>query len=126
MRRRLHSYLPAFLIALTVQIFAPIAASWAAAIAASDPLSFAEVCHNGAASALNEQGDHGGQQQDRCDGCSVCCLVTVSGSVDTPRIDTFSVPYRAHARIGWHDQASPVRSAHYGSSAQARAPPLLS
>jgi hypothetical protein len=124
MRRRLQIYLPAFLIALMVQIFAPIAASWTAAVAASDPLRFAEVCHS--ASTFNQKGDQGGQQHDRCDACSICCLATANGSIDTPRIDTFSVPYRAHAPIGWNDQASLVGSARYNTSARARAPPLLS
>jgi hypothetical protein len=124
MRRRLQIYLPAFLIALMVQIFAPIAASWTAAIAVSDPLSFAEICHS--ASTFNQKGDQGGQQHDRCDACSICCLATANGSVETPRIHTFSVPYRAHANIGWHDQASAVGSVRYSSSAQARAPPLFS
>ncbi len=37
MRRRLRKFFPIVLIALTVQIFAPIGACWAASIAASDP-----------------------------------------------------------------------------------------
>jgi len=125
MRRRLRNYLPVFLIALTVQIFAPIAASWAAVVAASDPLSFAEVCRSGA-SALNQKGDQGGQQHDWCDACSICCLATANGSVATPPVNTFSVPHRAHALIAWHDQATTVCSARYNTNAQARAPPLFS
>ena len=39
MRRRLNNFLPIVLIALLVQIFAPIGACWAASIAASDPLA---------------------------------------------------------------------------------------
>ena len=39
MRRRLKKFLPIVLIALVVQIFAPIGACWAASIAASDPLA---------------------------------------------------------------------------------------
>jgi hypothetical protein len=45
MRARLRKYLPVFLIAVLVQILAPISASWAAAVAASDPLSVAAICH---------------------------------------------------------------------------------
>ena len=124
MRRRLHNYLPAFLIALTVQIFVPIAASWTAAIAASDPIGSAQICRSGA-SALNQNDDRGGRQHDRCDTCSICCLAAANGSVDTPQIDIFSVPFRAHAQIGWHGKASSV-GARYITSAQARAPPVLS
>jgi len=39
MRKRLRNFLPIVLLALVVQIFAPIGACWAASIAASDPLA---------------------------------------------------------------------------------------
>ena len=42
--RRLKNFLPIVLIALMVQIFAPIGACWAASIAASDPLAGAAIC----------------------------------------------------------------------------------
>ena len=38
MRRRLRNFIPIVLMALAVQILAPIGACWAASIAASDPL----------------------------------------------------------------------------------------
>ena len=44
MRKRLKNFLPIVLIALLVQIFAPIGACWAASIAASDPLAGAVIC----------------------------------------------------------------------------------
>src|SRR5947199_8253898 len=47
--RRLKNFLPIVLIALVVQIFAPIGACWAATIAASDPLAGAVICHGNAA-----------------------------------------------------------------------------
>ena len=43
--RWLKKFLPIVLIALMVQIFAPIGACWAASIAASDPLAGAVICH---------------------------------------------------------------------------------
>ncbi len=43
--RRLKNFLPIVLIALMVQILAPIGACWAASIAASDPLAGAVICH---------------------------------------------------------------------------------
>jgi len=46
MRRRLRNFLPIVLMALAVQIFAPIGACWAASIAASDPLHAAAICHD--------------------------------------------------------------------------------
>ena len=50
MRRRLRKFLPIVLIAVMVQILAPIAACWAASIAASDPLHAAVICHDNSAS----------------------------------------------------------------------------
>ena len=52
MRRRLGKFLPIVLIAVLVQIFAPIGATWAASIAASDPLRAAVICHGNAASFI--------------------------------------------------------------------------
>ena len=46
MRRRLRKFLPIVLVALVVQILAPIAACWAASIATSDPLLGAAICHD--------------------------------------------------------------------------------
>jgi hypothetical protein len=55
MRRRLRKFLPIVMLAVAVQILAPIAACWAASIAASDPLGSALgsafICHDNAASA---------------------------------------------------------------------------
>ena len=43
MRRRLQKFLPIVLLALMVQILAPIGACWAAAVAVSDPLGSAVI-----------------------------------------------------------------------------------
>ena len=62
MRRRLRKFLPVVLIALTVQILAPIGACWAASIAASNPLHAAAICHDAAATQdqTNNQPDQTG------------------------------------------------------------------
>ena len=59
MRRRLKNFLPIVLIALVVQIFAPIGACWAASIAASDPLAAAVICHG------NANGNYRTERPDR-------------------------------------------------------------
>ena len=56
MRRRLEKFLPIVLIAVLAQIFAPIGATWAASLAASDPLHGAVICHGNAASASGQSG----------------------------------------------------------------------
>ena len=55
--RRLKNFLPIVLIALVVQIFAPIGACWAASIAASDPLAAAVICHGNAGPARPDRPD---------------------------------------------------------------------
>jgi len=60
-RRRLRKYLPIVLMALAVQILAPIATCWAAAIAVSDPLHEAFICHDTGASPQGSAGTQDNQ-----------------------------------------------------------------
>jgi len=126
MRRRLQKFLPIVLIALAVQILAPIAASWAAAIAASDPLGAVEICHNASSAAADQQGDQNGQHREHDGACSICCLASASASLDTPKPAAWLVPYREAAGVAWRHQAPDSAGARTGSNAQARAPPFPS
>jgi hypothetical protein len=83
MRPRLQRYLPIFLIALLVQVLAPIGVYWAAALAASDPLSSAEICHS-SGFATDQPTNQGGQHGEHGNGCSICCLASASTSIDIP------------------------------------------
>lgn len=120
MRRRLQKFLPIILIALVMQILAPIGATWAAAIAASDPLSAAPICHGGQ-QGLPSHDQGGGRAHDGA--CSVCCAAQAVSSLDTPQAAAVAAPYRTVARVIWHDEAPDVLPARAGSHAQARAPP---
>jgi hypothetical protein len=124
MRRRFQKYLPIVLIALMVQIFAPIGACWAAAVAASDPLATAEICHD--SGTAGQAGDQSGDHREHGSACAICCLVSAGSSIDTPAIAAISHPYRATARVIWHEQASDVAVFRASSNAQARAPPFSS
>ena len=124
MRQRLRLHLPAFVLALMMQIIAPIAASWATALAVSDPLAaFGDVtiCHSGA-------GEAGGQpdQTDRRvhDGvCALSCLVAHAGaSLDTPKI-AVTAPSRSPSTVIWHSMALDLPDSLRGERAKARAPP---
>jgi hypothetical protein len=126
MRRRLQKYIPIVLIALMVQIFAPIGACWAAALAASDPLRTAEICHDAGSAGAGQQGDQSGQHDEHGSACAICCLVSATASVDTPKIEALAVPYREIGRVAWHDQAPDLAGSRTGSNAQARAPPFSS
>ena len=125
MRRRFQKYLPIVLIALMVQIFAPIGACWAAAVAASDPLATAEICHD-SGTAAGQTGDQSGEHRGHGTACAICCLASAGASVDTPTLAAVSHPYRATARIIWHEQAIDLAIFRAGSNAQARAPPFSS
>ena len=63
MRRRFQKFLPIILIALVVQILAPIGVTFAAAIAASDPLSAVPICH-GDQEGLPSHDDRSGRAHD--------------------------------------------------------------
>ena len=122
MRRHIQKYLPIVLVALMVQIVAPVGACWAAALAASDPLSAAEICHD-AASIAGQQDRQSGQHGGHGSACAICCVASANAFVDTPRVEALAVPYRETARIAWHEQASDVSGSPNASNAQARAPP---
>jgi hypothetical protein len=125
MRRHVQKYLPIVLIALMVQIFAPIGACWATAMAASDPLATAEICHDSGASA-GQAGDQGGQHREHGGACAICCLASAGASVDTPKLEAVAHPYRATASVVWHEQAIDFSGFRAGSNTQARAPPFSS
>jgi hypothetical protein len=123
MRRRLQKFFPIVLIALAVQILVPIAASWAAAHAASDPLQSVEICHS--LSGAPDRGDQGGGDQRAHDGaCLICCAAQAAASTDTPQQTAFMVPYRQTVRMAWRVAALDLAPSRVGSNTQARAPPL--
>jgi Protein of unknown function (DUF2946) len=124
MRRRLRKLLPIVLLALAVQILAPIAACWAAAIAASDPLSTVVICHdNGAASS--GQTDPTGQPGAHAGCCSVCSVAQTGATIDAPQA-TIGSPYAQCVRVVWLDRIVDRLDLRDGFHAQARAPPLFS
>jgi hypothetical protein len=124
MRRRLRKFLPIVLIALMVQVFAPIGATWAASTAASDPLHAGQICSGGVGSATGEtdQTDEH-RAHDGC--CSVCSVVHSGAPADVPQT-AFATPYRQILRVVWLDSAPDLLGSRAGSNAQARAPPSIS
>jgi Protein of unknown function (DUF2946) len=123
MRRRLGKFLPIVLIAVLAQIFAPIGATWAASIAASDPLHAAVICHGNTASVPNPSDQSGQPRVHDC--CSICNVVHTGGPVAAPQAAVVP-PYRAAARVAWLGTAPDLFHSRAGSHAQARAPPSLS
>lgn len=125
MRRRYQRFFPIVLIALMVQIFAPIAACWAAAIAASDPLGAVEICHD-TSGAASQPVDPSGQHREHGSACAICCLASTSASLDTPKPVALANPYRDSAPVTWHEQVPDFSVLRAGSNARARAPPFPS
>jgi hypothetical protein len=123
MRRRLKNFLPIVLIALVVQIFAPIGACWAASIAASDPLAGAIICHGNGAPGEGQTDQTGHRAHDGC--CSVCSVLQTGAPVDGPQTAAIAVE-RVAEQVAWFDFAFRLTNARAGSHAQARAPPFIS
>ena len=122
--RRLKNFLPIVLIALAVQIFAPIGACWAATIAASDPLAGAVICHGNGAPGAGQTDQAGHRAHDGC--CSVCSVLQTGAPVDTPQIAAAIAIERDHARVVWIGSTPDRFASRAGSHAQARAPPAIS
>lgn len=121
MRIRLQKFLPVVLLALAMQVLAPIAACWAAGQAVADPLGAGAICHS-----ITEQGapnDQGGSPTAHSGACALCCLTQANASFDSPPHSALSAPLRHVERVVWHEATASALAAHKGSSAQARGPP---
>ena len=124
MRKRLKNFLPIVLIALMVQIFAPIGACWAASIAASDPLAASVICHGNPNGATGQSDQTGHRAHDGC--CSVCSVLHTGAPVDVPQTAEVITFERRQSSVVWVALAPDRFGARAGSHAQARAPPSIS
>lgn len=126
MRRRLGRFLPIVMLALMVQIFAPIAACWAATIAASDPLAAALICSGsgGKSGQAGQTDQNGGHHRGDC--CSVCCVAQTAAPLDQPDPAAFSIPERQADRVIWLALRQQAITEPAKTHAQARAPPAFS
>jgi Protein of unknown function (DUF2946) len=125
MRRRVGKFLPIVLIALVVQIFAPVGATWAASIALTDPLRAAVICHGDMAPSQDQSDGQTGQHRAHDGCCSVCNVLHTGAPVDVPQI-AVPTPYRPSVRAVWLEATPDLFGSRTGSHAQARAPPALS
>ncbi|MCL2716687.1 MAG: DUF2946 family protein [Alphaproteobacteria bacterium] len=122
MQQRLKRFLAVFVIAVAAQLLAPIAASWAAAAAASDPLAFTEICHSDQGDPANP-GDTGKGMD--CASCPFCAVVVQAGaSFDTPVDFSLVAPCREGVNVTWLTPVHTMTLLDPGGVAQARAPPV--
>lgn len=123
MRARLQKFLPLVLLALAMQVLAPIAACWSAGQAVADPLSAAVICHS-----ASEQGgnDRTGTPTAHGAACALCCLAQAGASLDSPPQLVFAIPFRHAERVVWRDPDASLVGVYKDSGARARAPPQFS
>jgi len=122
--RWLKNFLPIVLVALMVQIFAPIGACWAASIAASDPLAGAVICHGNAPPGAGQTDQTSHRAHDGC--CSVCSVLQTGAPVDVPQAVASIAVDRDSAHVVWTEFTPERFASRAGSHAQARAPPSIS
>ena len=122
MQRRLGRFLPIVLLAMLVQFFAPIGASWAFASAASDPLHLAGICSS-VSDTANDPGTNPHQTANTC--CTLCYVAQVATPAPDPQ-SSFVISERDARAVAWHDSRSEHRASVAHAYAQARAPPAFS
>ena len=124
MRRRLEVFIPIVLLAVLVQLFAPIAAFRVVAYAVTDPVYMASICTE-MVSSPDAQTAPAKTQHDHGD----CCVFCAAGHGGTIAIEPppliFVSLQRQYQRVSWLEAADPISAGRVGSNAQARAPPQL-
>jgi hypothetical protein len=125
MRRRLEILIPIVLLAVVVQLFAPIAAFRAFAYAANDPLYAATICSD-MSSSPDGQTDPAKTQHHHGE-CCAFCAAGHGGSiaVDPPPLVFVSLQ-RRYQLVSWLEAADAMPTIRVGSNTQARAPPSFS
>jgi hypothetical protein len=125
MRRRLEVFIPIVLLAILVQLMAPIAAFRVVANAVSDPLYMATICSGMASSQDASPTAPAKTQHDDAN----CCAFCGGGHGGTVAVDppplVFVTLQRQYQLVAWLEAAGPAPAARVGSNAQARAPPQL-
>jgi len=127
MRRRLEIFIPIVLLAIAVQLIAPIAAFRVVAYAASDPLYMASICTGMTSSVSDAQTAPGQPQHSHGDCCAFCGAGHGGGAFTLdPPPPIFVSLQRHYQLVSWLEAADPMPTLRVGSNAQARAPPALS
>src|SRR5689334_6963364 len=99
MPRRPKEFLPIVLLALVVQILAPIAACWAVGIDVAVPLQSAGICHSDATTGPGDQN----RKQHAHDGLCAICVTHAGIAGDAPRSVALVLLVREFRAILWAD-----------------------
>jgi hypothetical protein len=122
MRRWLAALVPIALLAVWVQVLAPIAVFCVVANAVSDPLFLESVCTDSSdAQVPPSKGMH---SRGQC--CGFCAISHAGAAAVAPPAPIFVALQRQFQRVFWLQSSSPVPTIRVGSNTQARAPPFNS
>jgi hypothetical protein len=122
MRRRLELFIPIVMLAVVVQLLAPIAAFRVVAYATTDPLYMASICEHAASSAdVQTAPDSNQHEHGNC--CAFCGAGNgVTVAVASPPL-IFVTLQRQYQRLSWLEATGTMPTVRVGSNGQARAPP---
>jgi hypothetical protein len=126
MRRRLEALIPIVLLAVMVQLIAPIAAFRVVANAVSDPLHMATICSEMASAQDGLQAAPAGTEHRSGSCCAFCAAGHGGAAALHPPALTFVILQRQYQLVSWLEAAEPMPALRVGSNAQARAPPTIS
>ena len=126
MRRRLEAFIPIVMLAIMVQLFAPIAAFRVVANAVSDPLYMAAICEGMASSPDDLQTAPANTRYHSGKCCAVCAAGHGGALAVDPPPQIFVTLQRQHQLVSWLAAAESMPTLRVGSNRQARAPPLFS
>jgi len=121
MHRRLQEFFPIALLALVMQILAPIAACWAARLTVADLQQLAGICHSDATTSSDDQD----RAQYPHDGLCAICVAHAGTAADAPTPAALVVLVHRSRPILWTDADLTLGPSRIGSNTQARAPPQL-
>lgn len=123
MRRRLGRLLPIVMLAMLVQIFAPIAACQAFGNATADPL-VGSICSHLTDANVSQDGQTDPQQASgAC--CTLCCVGHAATPTADPQASVVKIERDADAVV-WRGLNFVLPPSAVGSQAQARGPPDIS
>ncbi len=121
MRGRLERCFPIILLALVMQILAPIAACWTINTAVADELQSASICHSGTPTGSSDQD----REPYAHDGLCTICVSHAAAALAAPKPVAFVQLARQFRPVRWPDAELTPSPSRIGSNSQARAPPPL-
>ncbi|MGJ5178942.1 DUF2946 family protein [Bradyrhizobium oligotrophicum] len=124
-RRKPGRYLPVALLALLLQVLAPVAASAmaAATVAAADALGGGVICH----AATDAAPSNGDADRAACGlDCVMCCVLHATAALEAPPAPVQAAPLRPMVRIDWTARELTLVHRFVRPQSQPRGPPFLS